>query len=81
MAGELKCVRVRLVGPSSREQVLSDPATPLWSFRVPLGEDEFLVAEGCLESDRSNVDLISFANVLTRTYVGNRERWASVAFH
>jgi len=79
-ARELKCVRVRLEGRSTRDQILSEEDVPLWSLRVPLADGEYLYAEGRLDSHEPNADLVSFADVLARTYVANRERWASVAF-
>jgi UDP-GlcNAc:undecaprenyl-phosphate GlcNAc-1-phosphate transferase len=79
-ARELKCVRVRLDGRSNRDQILSEEDAPLWSLRVPLADGEYLFVEGRLDSHEPNADLVSFADVLARTYVENRERWASVAF-
>jgi hypothetical protein len=80
MARQLNCVRVRLEGRSNRDEILSEEDAPLWSFRVPLADGECLYAEGRVDSAGSNPDLVLFANVLSRTYVANRERWASVAF-
>jgi UDP-GlcNAc:undecaprenyl-phosphate GlcNAc-1-phosphate transferase len=80
-ARELNCVRVRIEGRLNREQNLSEEDAPLWSFRVPLADGEYLYAEGRIDSAGSNPDLVLFAHVLSRTYVANRERWASVAFH
>jgi UDP-GlcNAc:undecaprenyl-phosphate GlcNAc-1-phosphate transferase len=80
MARELRCARVRLSARSSRDCILSEENTPLWSFKVPLAEGEYLCLEGSLEANGSTVDLIAFAGVLARTYVASRERWTSVAF-
>jgi UDP-GlcNAc:undecaprenyl-phosphate GlcNAc-1-phosphate transferase len=82
LARELNWVRVRLEGDhSAREQVLSEEVAPVWSFRVPLSESESLYAEGYVETGNSKLDLMEFASVLARTYIRNREKWDSVAFH
>ncbi len=80
-ARDLKCVRVRITGPSSRERILAEEEGPQWSFRVALAAGEYLELQGCVAAARSNPDLISFADVLARTYIASRERWTSVAFH
>ena len=77
-ARELKWARVCWTGEhTTREQLLSSRDSPTWSFRIPLSPTENLDAEGYLESAASQIDLVGFAEMLVRTYAGNRQRWGA----
>jgi UDP-GlcNAc:undecaprenyl-phosphate GlcNAc-1-phosphate transferase len=78
-ARDAGCIRLCWSGAhGNREHVLA-PGPAAWSFRVILSEQESVQVDGALPADGPPVDLIGFADALSRSLTGKRREWEQPA--
>jgi UDP-GlcNAc:undecaprenyl-phosphate/decaprenyl-phosphate GlcNAc-1-phosphate transferase len=76
-ARDAGCIRLCWIGAhGNREHVLA-PGPAAWSFHVTLSERESVQVDGALPS--SPMDLIGFAEALSRSLAGKRREWEQPA--
>ncbi len=66
-------LRVEWTGGGSprRQAIASRPV--VWSFRTPLGDEEWVLVEGDEKHERDALDLVAFSDVLRKTFPANRD--------
>jgi UDP-GlcNAc:undecaprenyl-phosphate/decaprenyl-phosphate GlcNAc-1-phosphate transferase len=63
-------VQWRGAGSQRKQMIASRPA--VWSFQIPLGGEESVSVEGDLKHERQALDLVTFSEVVTRTFPAQR---------
>ena len=62
-----------------RKQTISSRPV-VWSFQIPLGVDESVLVEGDLKHEREAFDLVTFSDVVTKTFPAHRRQQKLPAF-
>jgi UDP-GlcNAc:undecaprenyl-phosphate/decaprenyl-phosphate GlcNAc-1-phosphate transferase len=65
-------VSVQWIGAGSPRKQMIAARPAVWSFQIPLGGEESVSVEGDLKHERQALDLVTFSEVVSRTFPAHR---------
>jgi UDP-GlcNAc:undecaprenyl-phosphate GlcNAc-1-phosphate transferase len=74
-AREWKWVRLKWTGPGALREDVLDTRRPCWSFVVELTDAECIQVDGDTQTSEDSPDLISLADILSRTFQRGLREW------